>query len=287
MRRLDKPNISAENTIRLCITGIKESDFKNRVSDAYDQLSQEATSYENLGEEGELFTLQALPDNTDDNTIVFANLTKKELINLYENYFRNNTKPSRNIYDQLKLAAKDKCPYCGGIGRPRNLDHYLPKTYFPQFSIMPLNLIPSCRDCNMEDKGTTFVSMANEQIIHPYLDKDHFFNEKWIYARVIHGDPCSIKYFVCTPEHWSSNDRDRVTTHFNKFKLSERYAIQAAEELSTITGQRKVYPIKDMSPEDFREHLAATAKTQHFTNHWKKVLYQCLAEDEWFSGYTF
>ncbi|MBW6521585.1 MAG: HNH endonuclease, partial [Desulfoarculaceae bacterium] len=62
-------------------------------------------------------------------------------------------------------------------------------------------------------------------IIHPYLDNDRFFIEQWVYAQVIPGNPCSIEYFVCAPEHWSQIDQKRVATHFHDFELAKRYSI--------------------------------------------------------------
>jgi hypothetical protein len=82
-------------------------------------------------------------------------------------YFVPEEKPARTIYDSLLNSAKEKCPFCGGIGTPRNLDHFLPKAHFPQFSVLPRNLIPACRDCNMDGKGHAFATNAEDQIILP------------------------------------------------------------------------------------------------------------------------
>ncbi|MBE2241054.1 MAG: hypothetical protein IAE81_24930 [Caldilineaceae bacterium] len=47
------------------------------------------------------------------------------------------------------------CPYCdGSLGSPE-LDHFYPKAEFPQLACHPLNLIPSCHECNSrENKGS-------------------------------------------------------------------------------------------------------------------------------------
>ena len=56
--------------------------------------------------------------------------------------------PGRATYDLLKLSAKGGfCPLCG----QRNvstLDHYLPKESYPDLSILPINLVRACSDCN-------------------------------------------------------------------------------------------------------------------------------------------
>lgn len=286
MRRLPTPNISAEDAFNSCKSGIGTADLRNRVEVGIEELIQIAAWYEVQALRGELFTIKPLPRKTDENTIVAAGLTKKEFINLYEYYLRNTNKPGRSIYDALMLAADEKCPFCGGIGRPRNLDHFMPKAFFPEFSIVPVNLIPACRDCNMDGKGQAYALTANKQIIHPYLDNEHFFSEQWIHARVIPGNPCVIEYYVFAPEHWSSVDQERVATHFHGFELGKRYSIQAAEELTVLIGQRKGF-LRQMPSADFSQYLASFLDSPLFVNHWKRVMYKCLAADEWFCDFTF
>lgn len=286
MRKLAIPNFSAEEALNLCKSGIGTADFRSRVDVGIEELSQIAALYEVNAKIGKLFSVVPLPKKVDENTVVVAGLTKKELINLYEYYLRDSDKPGRTIYDALMLAADEKCPFCGGIGRPRNLDHFMPKAFFPQFSIVPLNLVPACRDCNMDGKGQDFATAENNQIIHPYLDSERFFMEQWVCAQVIPGDPCSIDYYVCAPEQWCQIDKDRVATHFHDFDLAKRYSIQAAEELATLIGQRQSY-MKELSPAEFSQFLASFLDSPLFINHWKRVMYKCLASDNWFCTYAF
>lgn len=75
-------------------------------------------------------------------------------------------------YDALSSAIKleyrrnfftknTRCPICGrilerssktGVGNA-DLDHFLPKSIYPQFALYPENLIPICKDCNQIEKG--------------------------------------------------------------------------------------------------------------------------------------
>lgn len=62
------------------------------------------------------------------------------------------------------------CPLCGS-GHPGTVDHYLPKQNFPEFSILPCNLLPACPHCNSGVKGETYRGGASpERFIHPYFD---------------------------------------------------------------------------------------------------------------------
>lgn len=62
------------------------------------------------------------------------------------------------------------CPMCGSqhLG---TLDHYLPRESFPEFSILPCNLIPACPHCNSGVKKGIYRGTASpERFIHPYFE---------------------------------------------------------------------------------------------------------------------
>lgn len=62
------------------------------------------------------------------------------------------------------------CPMCGSSGG-RSLDHALPKSKFPEFSILRENLVPACRICNSDVKGAKFRGVRSpERYTHPYYD---------------------------------------------------------------------------------------------------------------------
>lgn len=62
-----------------------------------------------------------------------------------------------HTYEQKALAdlrssamlncPQQVCPMCG-IGSVSDLDHYLPKSRYPEFSVLALNLVPVCKRCN-------------------------------------------------------------------------------------------------------------------------------------------
>lgn len=96
-------------------------------------------------------------------------LRKKSLLGLYK------PESHKLPFEQLeKLRRKNGliiCPSCGEIGRPRTLDHYLPKDVFPELSITLLNLTPMCDWCQGE-KGTEYkTAIGKKKYIHPYFDE--------------------------------------------------------------------------------------------------------------------
>ncbi|MGY6275717.1 HNH endonuclease [Methylomonas sp. MgM2] len=279
MMQLSEPKDDFTKVLDACWEGITgNNSLKNRLSDSRAALENEATNYVALGAVGELYSIHATVHAKDVDPIVVADLRKSELVNLYETYFRGIEKPGRIIYDALLASANEKCPFCGGIGRPRNLDHYLPKAYFPQFSVLPKNLIPSCRDCNMDGKGPGFATTAGDQIIQPYLDSAHFFEEQWVFANYKPGnnEPGVIEYFVNPPEHWDEFDKCRVKKHFNDFDISIRFSKEAGARLITLMPQIDSLLSIGLTIEEIKTTLLQTSiDSSPFVNHWERVM--CLA----------
>jgi len=281
MRHLTRPSASATDIIISCVKGIRKAANRDALEGDLIRFVDGETDYSRKGQTGDLYLIAPWLKQSPQ-----GGISSQVLRGLYGNQLQKKRKPARRYYDQLLLAAEDKCPYCGGIGRPRNVDHYLPLSHFPQFSVLPLNLVPCCRDCNMDGKGNKFALTADSQLLHPYLDKPSFFSDKWVYATISHEQDCIVRFFVNAPASWPSIDQQRVTHHFHIFDLAVRYAIQAAQELTTIISQRKVL-MNCLPAADFSEYLKSIALSQLCVNHWKKVMFECLSVDEWFCNFRF
>ena len=280
MLKLNQPAYSYVQAMDSCREGITgNANLLQKLDSEIGLLQDSADSYVASASQGELYTLQPTPNHLNCDPIVIGTLKKSELLKLYSTYFVKSGKPGRRIYDSLLAAANEQCPFCGGIGRPRNLDHYLPKAHYPQFSVLPLNLVPSCRDCNMDGKGEAFAGNEEEQVLQPYLDNDRYFNEQWVFARYIAGinaEPGVIEYFVRPPEHWNDAQRKRVEKHFNDFELGLRFSKEAGPRLITYLAQ-----ILELTriPLDLgvakRTILQPAIESASFPNHWERVM--CLA----------
>ncbi|MFY0677879.1 MAG: HNH endonuclease [Neptuniibacter sp.] len=284
MIRMDDPEFSYHKTLKKCKKGITgNNSLKERVTSALPTLKRKGKNYLNCAQTGELFTIKpTLPQRKED-PVVIKELKKSELVNLYETYFRAKKKPARVIYDSLMTSANEKCPFCGGIGRPKNLDHFLPKAFYPQFSVLPHNLIPACRDCNMDGKGDDYPKTKSEQIIHPYLEQLHFFDEQWIFATYtpeIDSEPANLKYFVQAPEGWSDDDKRRVEMHFDAFDLAVRYSKEANARLVTLLPQVEKLKGLELTMDQIKFTMIEEGrKAAPFPNHWEYVMYDALLND--------
>lgn len=283
MIRLSEPQYSFDKTLDECVNGITGNNaLRQKLMDSKPALNALEAQYLSAAGGGQLHIISPInvDEYEDSDPEVINTLKKSELVKLYDQYFVPEQKPARKIYDALLNAAKEKCPFCGGIGIPRNLDHFLPKAHFPQFSVLPHNLVPACRDCNMDGKGHAFATNPEDQIIQPYADNDRFFVEQWIFA-TYHADndeePGEFEYYTLPPEHWTEVDKLRVRKHFRDFNLARRYAIKAAELLGTVLLQIRKMEKVGIDSRNIQYYLLQPGiDVVPFVNHWQKGMYQAL-----------
>ncbi|NMP28679.1 HNH endonuclease [Rahnella sp. SAP-1] len=109
----------------------------------------------------------------NDNRLIPAQIRveqkrKKSLIGLYS------PKEDKSPYVILdKLRRKHNllfCPCCGEPGKPTTLDHYLPKTSYPELSIIIANLTPMCSECQQKKSSDYLDANGDKIYIHPYFD---------------------------------------------------------------------------------------------------------------------
>lgn len=93
---------------------------------------------------------------------------KASLIALYT------PKPHKLPYAILERMRREHgllhCPSCGATGAPGTLDHYLPKAVFPELSIVLLNLVPMCSDCQGVKLSEFSSDTGGKRFFHPYFD---------------------------------------------------------------------------------------------------------------------
>lgn len=284
MISLPKPATPYEDVLELCEQGITgNSVLKGKLQNSKTNLLSASSNYEDLAAEDNLCSLAPVENETDN---IVGDLSKDDLVKVYDQYFTGKQKPAREVYSAIMFAANGRCPYCGGIGEPKNLDHYLPKKHFPQFSVLPLNLIPACRDCNMDGKGAAYARIQSELIIHPYLDHARFFNEQWLHAQYIKGagsEPAVIEYYVEAPESWNAVDKARIKNHFDSFDLLRRFSREAASRSTTCIEQMRNLIALGIEIEKAKSTILSSVIDKALcTNHWERVM--CLALMEGFTG---
>ncbi|WP_156094326.1 hypothetical protein [Lentzea aerocolonigenes] len=120
----------------------------------------------------------------------------------------------------------DLCPMCG-VGYVRALDHYLPKEKYPEFSVLALNLVPTCTRCN--ENKLSLVGGAGGRFFHAYYEEVPETPSILLAdIEVAYGSAIvSFKVNDELPEVIYKN----AAYHFERLRLSETYVGPAVQEL--------------------------------------------------------
>lgn len=102
-----------------------------------------------------------------------------EVFDLFNYEYLRNSKPFKFLAEELGVQVCPYCHYCHtlkirtakGEKVLYDFDHFIPKAAAPYLSLSFFNLIPSCKVCNQNFKGSKIVT--TEDYIHPYFDDLH------------------------------------------------------------------------------------------------------------------
>lgn len=270
---LKKPTIDKIDIYNECVLSILDIKLRESISNYKYIYLLNVANYDLYANNGSLCELSeiTLPTINHKNFVNYKTI-KDELIKMYDR-LHNNKRP-RLYYDKIRSLSK-KCPFCG-FGQVYTLDHYLPKSIFPIFSILPYNLVPCCRDCNTK-KGNKCVTSIDIQTLHPYYDD--ILSKRLVFAKIIKQNPMSIKFYV---KHINKIYENRVKAHFQIYELSKRFAIEAAERINELNI--KFMTNSNISTSDIKQELCAEFKANEKINpnSWQCAMYEALYKSDWY-----
>lgn len=207
-------------------------------------------------------------------------VSRDKMVKVYTLRMVPKTSTGRPIYNEIMLApVNGRCPLCG-IGTVNTLDHYLPKTHFPVYSVTPNNLVPVCNWCQGE-KSEYYPTTEGEQLLHPYFDDVD--NEVWLAAEVVAGAPAGFRYFASPPHYWTPSAKERVVTHLKELNLLKLFSSNAGSRLSEIRSRLTSLHQKG-GKGAVHEHLyeeLASIEANH-KNSWTAAMYRAAVASDWF-----
>ncbi|EAQ66788.1 hypothetical protein MED121_12710 [Marinomonas sp. MED121] len=164
------------------------------------------------------------------------------------------------------------CPCCGEPGKPGTLDHYLPQSIYPEFSIVLENLTPMCTDCQ-ELKGNKVKDInGNKKFIHPYYDPiDEVLIELNISPPFENPSAFIADVPHCTPEPLKL----LVSRHIKEIDFVNRFEEYCSNEYSDLLAT-----LAEEKEDETREPLIKTI-TRFFNkarkqseNRWEAIFYR-------------
>ncbi len=273
MIKLNKPDFNQAEIIDECIENMNDADVKNRILSSKNTIVDISKKYDKLAEDMELSTIPV-------HTKIKGGATKTDMEWLYTNKFARQNEQGRKYYDAIKiLPPYGTCPFCGQR-KVSTLDHYLPKSKYPAYSITPYNLVAACSECNKVKSATVFNSRT-EETIHPYYDD---FNDGiWLKAKILEEDPISFVFYVEKPDKWDDEKYQRAQNHFKAYELQSLYQSHASEEFSEYNySLRRLYKVGNakLVKDDIEERINSARSLR--LNTWRAAMYEALKNCTWF-----
>lgn len=181
----------------------------------------------------------------------------------------------------LKRISVARCPFCG-ISESSTLDHYLPKEKYPEYSVFPLNLVPSCAICNTRkrdrilEKGT-----AIRMFLHPCYDV--IPDEPFVNVRVrMQDEALIVSYRLIQPPGMNHETFLHLQAHFRELDLADRYRRMGIEHLGgQYPALKRAYGIDKDANRVIEKLLEAAADFEEVAgpNYWLAKLYCALASN--------
>lgn len=270
MRKLSEPNvIEANKLLDDAISRKKDQDYVNSLN----------TNKLYIRSRNGIFQRNKSKLENVGASVICTEADKEAIHSCFTSSFKKHIKENelKGVYEECRGV----CPFCGE-GRLEEVDHYIPKEYYPEFTLYPMNLIPICNKCNKK-KSDKFLDGSNERrfiyFYSDYIDDLKFLQVSITFDSTIISKTTKIKY---TADFSKINDvylRKIIEQHYKELDLLKRYAEAAGNELSHIED---IYlHQEDYDKEKVRDSVNRTVIGERNAqlkkagqNDWKYLLYE-------------
>jgi hypothetical protein len=232
------------------------------------RVQQRSEDYSRMAEAATLFQM------TIQNSV---HVSAAELEDVYERVLVKGGE--RPTYLAIRgISRYGRCPFCAQLD-VRALDHYLPRSLFPEFAVLPMNLIPCCFDCNHAKRVHTPLRFS-DQMFHPYFD--NWDDLHLIHAEVVIEERVYVE-FSANCDNLSLDIADRARTHFAILDLAALYSDNASVELVQKKADFRL-TFENGGQDALRADLLRESQSRRvpFPNAWQPALYGALAESQEF-----
>jgi hypothetical protein len=171
--------------------------------------------------------------------------------------------------------AKKRCPMCD-VGPPKTLDHFLPSSKLPEFSLLHRNLVAICSDCN-KTKGDHWSKDQQKQYLHPYFD---VIPKAALYllCEPLVGHVLSPEFQVFNGGGFDSRYFSRIAFQFNELHLASLYE----DEAINFFNARRIHWLEILKSSGLallqRDLVleAVSAEQEYHRSHWQVVFVRAL-----------
>lgn len=258
----------AEELIERFIASKREP-TKTHLSEIKNNISQADSNYKDCGNRNLLKTMQPITLNTNQ-------------VSSLKNCYKDKTKETELIIDKIRneqnVFHNTYCPFCG-FYPPIEIDHYLPMAEFPEFSFIPINLIPICPKCN-KAKSQYWIKNDERLFLNKYFDDVNIDEFLICKPKIIDRDNIIFEYCLNNEKLREIPKGDIIETHYENLNIMTIYQDNSNSILSEL----------DETLCDFKGNLEKLkeiigvhyhfSKRKYGINFYKTVIYKTIFETD-------
>ncbi|MFC2455738.1 MAG: hypothetical protein ACFNUM_07735 [Segatella salivae] len=190
--------------------------------------------------------------------------------------YKFKAKSFKDLFVYLTTTKSDRrdmlCPNCT-LTDCSQLDHYIPKSEFPEFSANPRNLMQCCSICNQK-KLDRWLNGGQPIFLNLYLDD--LPQEQYLFVDILinNGVPI-IKFYLQNRTSIDPTLFSRIESHYRELDLCKRFVERADSVISEILRDYIAAKQASITVAKFIEMLKSRAmqEQQDFGfNYWKAIL---------------
>jgi len=154
---------------------------------------------------------------------------------------------------------------------------------FPEFAVLPLNLVPCCPRCNERKKSKYATDPANPLFVHAYCTR--WADEvRFLFADiVVEAETVAVTFEVAPPAEMEAATASGIVNHFHELDLQSYYTNEAMIELGERMAVLKGMRDDAMTPLQIKRALRRDADgvaSMWTRNYWLYALLDAMADSE-------
>lgn len=207
-----------------------------------------------------------------------------DLLSLYGYDTKTIRKYREDINSLQPRCIRYTCQSCG-FEQIECIDHLLPKESFPEYSVNPINLLPSCSKCNTH-KSSIWKDASGRLFLNLFTDR--LPDEQYLFVNIINpeGD-IDFEFYLDNPGNTISATLFRIIqSHYNRLHLLDRLRLKSISHLTELQNSIQVR-MENLDLQSIFDEVIITAernKASYGSNYYKSVLEIALVQSSIFKA---
>lgn len=205
---------------------------------------------------------------------------KADLIRLYSYKSKNIQKLKVLVTTTERNRILSTCQNCT-ISEVNSFDHFVNKEEFPEFSVHPNNLFPSCTKCNSY-KGQEWREHGQVTYLNLYLDELPEEQYLFVNTEVVNNDVITTEFYLDNPNGINPVFFERIQNHYSNLHLCRRFQENADTIITSLENTIRTYADK-LPLEDIVELVIENSERDmeyYGYNYWKSILEIALMQND-------